>query len=176
MKHFWDFNENKNFKMVRGYKVLKVYKDHVLASKILKKIDSIIKKSFKLMKKIKMKNDLHNEMIKLLINTKFKLQEMQLIKDQGKFKFNGLNKPKNIYNSNGINIGKDKKLRAHNRLIFLTLRNNNGKLKSIKKILPLVSHELTHTALNHVRWRDDDHGKPFDKFNKLILKNLRLSI
>ena len=55
MKHFWDFNENKNFKMVRGYKVLKDYKDHVLASKILKKIDTIIKKSFKLMKKIKMK-------------------------------------------------------------------------------------------------------------------------
>ena len=54
--------------------------------------------------------------------------------------------------------------------------NKNGKLKKIENILPLLSHELTHTALNHVKWRDDDHGRPFNSLDKLILKHLKLNM
>ena len=73
-------------------------------------------------------------------------------------------------------MGKDSNLRATYRVIFLTIRNKNKKLKKITSILPLLSHELTHTALNHVRWRDDDHGEHFDIIDKLILKHLKSNI
>jgi hypothetical protein len=115
--------------------------------------------------------------IDLLLNTPFRLQEMQLKKFQGNVLFEGLNKPKKIYaKQNAIPIGKDGILRATHRVIFLTIRNNTGNIKQIKNILPLLSHELTHTALNHVKWRDDDHGRHFDKIDKTILKHLRLSV
>jgi hypothetical protein len=39
-----------------------------------------------------------------------------------------------------------------------------------------LSHELAHTALNHVKWRDDDHGRHFNEIDKLILKHLRLNV
>ena len=78
----WDFNENKNYKMVDGYKVLN-----------------------------------------LLISTPYYLQEMQLIKDQAKIKFDGLNKPKEVHITNLQKIGEDGNLRANYRVIFLTLRD-----------------------------------------------------
>ena len=96
---------------------------------------------------------------------------MQLNKDQKLIKFEGLNKPKNVHLTNEIEIGPDKNLRAQYRIIFLTLRKN-GKLLSINALKSLIAHELTHTALNHVLWRDDDHGPEFKLMNKIILNNL----
>jgi len=164
----WDFDENKNYINYNGYKVLSL-PNYQKSAKILESLDTLIIKAF-----------IHLELsfkprppeIKLLLDTPFKLQEMQLIKDQLEYKFEGLNKPKNVHRTNKIEIGEDKKLRAKSRLIFLTLRDSNGKFKSYSTIVKLLAHELTHTALNHVTWRDDDHGPKFDKYNKIILNSL----
>ena len=83
--------------------------------------------------------------------------------------FYGLNKPKNLYNSNKPSIGKDKTLRAGYRHVFVTLRNSNGKFNDKEKIMKLVIHEIAHTMCNHVTWRDDDHGKDFKHAEKLIM-------
>ena len=141
----WDFDENKNYIKIRDYKVLN-YKDAILAANLLHDIDTKIKEIFLKLRKIK------SPEIKLLLKTPFKLQEMQLLKDQGFIKFDGLNKPKNVIKTKLRKIGLDGSLRAKNRLIFLTLRKKNGRLKKIHELYPLIAHELTHTALNHVTW------------------------
>lgn len=161
----WDFDENKNYKIVMGYKVLDLpYKKE--AAKLLYKIESKIYSLFMRLKNIRIPE------LELLINTPFKLQEMQLIGDQGSIKFEGLNKPKNVINTKKQKIGLDGSLRATNRLIFLTIRNKYGKFKKIEELYPLIAHELTHTALNHVMWRKDDHPKEFKVYYKLLLRLL----
>lgn len=173
MKEFWDFNENINFSIVNGYKVLNVYPDTRGASKLLDDLKFITYRSFM---SIYTSENLTPE-IELLLKTPFRLQEMQLEKFQGDVLFEGLNKPKGVYTKKNAQIlGKDGKLRATYRVIFLTIRNKNKNLKKIKTILPLLSHELAHTALNHVKWRDDDHGRHFNEIDKLILKHLRLNV
>jgi len=102
---------------------------------------------------------------------------MQLPKDQRNIIFEGLNKPKNVeFMSNERDIGVDGKLRAKKRLIFIQLRKKNNKLKTIKDLSGLIAHELTHTAMNHVTWRHDDHDENFKKVNKIILKHISLII
>ena len=91
--------------------------------------------------------------------------------DQGSIKFDGLNKPKNVYTSSEEKIGKDGILRAEYRLIFLKLKNN-GKMSSLNELKPLIAHELAHTAANHVTWRDDDHGNVFNKNYNIIYKHI----
>lgn len=167
MEHIWDFDENKNFIKVGKYKVLN-FKDAYKASLLLEKINMLILKTFAL---IKLQN-IDSPEINLLLTTPFHLQEMQLPKDQGKIIFEGLNKPKNIRSTSKINIGKDGNLRAGYRLIFLQLRDSNGKLKSIESLKKLIAHELTHTALNHVKWRDNDHDNNFNSMNKIIYKHI----
>jgi len=162
----WDFNETKNYKLVDGYKVLN-YPDAKKASKLLKKIDELILKAFI---SIELTSNKTPE-IDLLLNTPFYLQEIQLIKDQGKIKFDGLNKPKEIHPTGMKKIGEDGNLRAKYRIIFLTIRYDNGKLKKIEEIKPLIIHELTHTALNHVTWRDNNHPKKFYKYYNIIKKH-----
>ena len=173
MKEFWDFNENVNFSMVRGYKVLNIYTNLADAAKLLNLLEFTIHKS---LMNIRRTEKITPE-INLLLTTPFKLQEMQLEELQGSVIFEGLNKPKEIYTDKGSrSIGKDGNLRATYRDIFLTIRNKSGKIRKIKNILPLLSHELAHTALNHVRWRDDDHGRTFNVLDKMILKHLRLNV
>ena len=173
MKEFWDFNENVNFSLINGYKVLNIYPDTSSAAKLLDHLKFITYRSFM---------SIHNSEeitpeINLLLNTAFRLQEMQLENFQGDVLFEGLNKPKGIHiKKTAPKIGKDGKLRVTYRVIFLTIRNKNGKLKKTENILPLLSHELAHTALNHVKWRDDNHGKVFSKIDKLILKHLILNV
>lgn len=173
MKEFWDFNENVNFSIIKGYKVLNVYPDTRDAAKLLNDLKFITYRSFM---SIHATENLTPE-LELLLKTPFRLQEMQLENFQGNVTFEGLNKPKGVHiKKTAMHLGKDGKLRATYRVIFLTIRNKSGKLKKIENILPLLSHELAHTALNHVRWRDDDHGKDFNKMDKLILKHLRLNV
>lgn len=173
MKEFWDFDENVNFSIIKGYKVLNVYPDTRDAAKLLDDLKSVTYRSFM---SIHATENVTPE-IELLLKTPFRLQEMQLENFQGNDTFEGLNKPKGVHiKKTAQNLGKDGKLRATYRVIFLTIRYKSGKLKKIQNILPLLSHELTHTALNHVKWRDDDHGKNFDKMDKLILKHLRYNV
>ena len=165
-RELWDFDENKNYIHILGFKVLN-YPDAIKAAYLLQSVKGLIFNCFM--------SILHNEMItpeiELLINTPFLLQEMQLEKDQLIIKFDGLNKPKNIHVTNEISIGPDKNLRAQYRTIFLTLRKN-GKLKTITSLKNLIAHELTHTALNHVQWRNDDHGPEFKIMYNIIFRNL----
>jgi hypothetical protein len=163
----WDFDENKNFIQIGEFKVLNIPNSSLNAAKLLYKIRNLIFKCFKSI----LENVMITPEIELLINTPFLLQEMQLVKDQKLIKFEGLNKPKKVHLTNEIEIGPDKQLRAEYRIIFLNLRKN-GKLQTINSLKKLIAHELTHTALNHVLWRDDDHGPEFKLMNKIILENL----
>ena len=163
----WDFNENKNYVIINGYKVLN-YPDSIKAADLLESINILILTAFISIEL----NEKRTPEIDLLLNTPFYLQEMQLPKDQGDIIFEGLNKPKEVHFTKLRGVGKDGQLRAKYRLIFLELRNPNNKLKTISKLKQLIAHELTHTALNHVRWRNDDHGEKFNNMNKIILKYL----
>jgi len=162
----WDFDENINYILVGTYKVL-AYPDFIEAYSLLKKIKNKINRCFMSISQ----NEMITPEVELLLTTPFHLQEMQLKKNQLQIKFEGLNKPKKVHLTNEIDIGPDGKLRASYRLIFLTLRKN-GKLKSINSLKNLIAHELTHTALNHVRWRDDDHSGKFNCIYNMILRNL----
>jgi hypothetical protein len=171
MNHLWDFDENINYININGFKVLDL-PDAVRASLLLRSIKNLILQCFESIKI----NEMITPEIELLITTPFVLQEMQLKKDQLIYKFEGLNKPKNVRVTNKDEIGPDKNLRADYRHIFLDLRADyNGRLKTIESLKPLIAHELTHTALNHVRWRDDDHDKNFMLYYNIILRNLHFN-
>ena len=167
MNHLWDFDETINYVNINGFKVLD-FPDATNASVLLRRIKNLILRCFESIKF----NEMITPELEVLLTTPFILQEMQLKKDQLVYKFEGLNKPKNVRLTNKDEIGPDKNLRASYRHIFLTLRNSNGKLKTIELLKPLIAHELTHTALNHVRWRDDDHDKNFMLYYNIILRNL----
>ena len=162
----WDFDENKNYINIFGFKVLD-YKDSLKAATLLQNIKNLIFNCFASI----LNYEMLTPEVELLLNTPFVLQEMQLEKDQLIIKFDGLNKPKNVHVTNEINIGPDKNLRAQYRIIFLTLRKN-GKLITIKSLKSLIAHELTHTALNHVQWRNDDHGPEFKIMYEIIMKHI----
>ena len=175
MNHLWDFDENINYIEINNIKVLKK-PDAKNASALLRRIKKLILRCFESIEF----NEMITPELEILLTTPFILQEMQLKKDQLIYKFEGLNKPKNVILTNNIEVGPDKNLRASYRHIFLTLRNSNGRLKTIDSLKPLIAHELTHTALNHVRWRDDDHNKNFNLYYiyrfiiKSILKELNI--
>tara|TARA_Y100000741_G_scaffold335326_3_gene293184 strand:+ start:86 stop:592 length:507 start_codon:yes stop_codon:yes gene_type:complete len=163
----WDFNEDKNYIKVGEYKVLDL-PDAEKASDLLNYIDILIVRA---LVSIEI-NEKRTPEINILLQTPYFLQEMQLLKDQGSIKFEGLNKPKFVVKTNKIPVGEDGNLRAKHRRIFLNLRKQNGKLKTLRDLRNLIAHEITHTAMNHVRWRDDDHDQEFNYYNKLILRHL----
>lgn len=171
----WDFDENKNYVNVRvhneNYKVLNL-KDKSKFALLLSKLTRKIKNQFDFLKRQKRMGKKLPPEIELLIKTPFKLQEMQIPEDQGTIEFDGLNKPKGVKRiKNAISIGKDGKLRASRRLIFLKLRKNyTGSQESSRFINSLLIHELAHTACNHVRYRDDDHGPDFERCERFIKK------
>ena len=113
----WDFDENKNYIKVGEYKVLGL-PDAEKASDLLNDIDILIVKA---LISIEIREERTPE-INILLQTPYFLQEMQLIKDQGSIKFEGLNKPKFVVMTNKISVGVDGKLRAKHRRIFLNLR------------------------------------------------------
>ena len=170
-KQFWDFNENTNYTIVniqgKNYKVINKYLDYYNAALILNFINLIIENIciyFKINYFRYSKND------QILIDCfcdihpdNYLLSEMQLGTN-----FYGINKPRNLYNSNKPPIGKDKTLRAGYRHVFITLRNKNHVFNDKDEIMKLVIHEIAHTMCNHVTWRDDDHGKDFKHAEKLI--------
>lgn len=170
-KEFWDFDENLNYTIVniqgRNYKVINKFPDYYRAAEILNYIHLVIIQIcnyFILNYYRYSKSD--QKIIKCFLDihpNKYLLSEMQL-----DTQFNGLNKPKNLYLSNDEKIGKDGKLRASYRHVFLTLRNSKCNFNNINKIMKLVIHEIAHTMCNHVTWRDDDHGDDFEHAEKLI--------
>jgi hypothetical protein len=173
-KEFWDFNEDKNFTTVnihgRNYKVLNIYHDYYTAALVLDYIHNVIVMIcyyLEVNKYSKKYTDYDRKLIDCFCDihpNKCLLSEMQIGTD-----FYGLNKPKKLYISNLEPVGKDGKVRASYRHIFLTLRNNRGQFNDINVIMKLVIHEIAHTMCNHVTWRDDDHGKDFKHAEKMIM-------
>jgi hypothetical protein len=170
-KEFWDFDENMNYKTVsihgNNYKVLNNYHDYYTAAftlDLIHKIITLICKYFQVnFYKYSKTDQLYISCFLDIHPNKYLLSEMQL----GTM-FNGLNKPRDLYLSNKPSLGKDGKYRAKFRHVFLTLRNSNGKFNDFDTIMDLVIHEIAHTMCNHIRWRDDDHGKDFKHAEKLI--------
>jgi hypothetical protein len=166
MRSVWDFNETKNYTNINNYKVL-ISPLEESAAVLLEILDTLVRE---LQYKIKVtKVNMYDKYLDLLSKTPHILQEMQLHKDQGSIIFNGLNKPKNVHLTRDIPIGDDKRLRATYRKVFLTLKHRNGRLKTVDEMKSLLAHELTHTALNHVTWKDDNHSKLFKEYNRIIL-------
>ncbi len=81
-------------------------------------------------------------------------------------RLDGLMKPKMRYHDdNAIPIGKDGRGRALYRDMFLNLNKSESSLKN------LVIHELAHSMANHIRWREDDHGKDFIECENFIKRH-----
>ena len=171
MKEFWDFDENINYITVtiqsKNYKVINKYPNYYEAALYLNYIHNIIIAICNYFKINYYKYSKHDQ---ILIDcfleihpNKYLLSEMQL-----ETMFNGLNKPRNLYQTNKQKIGPDGNIRAGYRHIFITLRYEDGNFKNLNKIMKLVIHEITHTMCNHVRWRDDDHGNDFKHAERLI--------
>jgi len=96
--------------------------------------------------------------------TYYRLQEIQ----QGT-QFDGMNKPKDVHTNLYLpSVGKDKLLKAGHRIVFLNLRNSNGKVKLFKELVPLIIHEVAHTGCNHVTWRDNNHYSDFQLFESYL--------
>lgn len=170
-KEFWDFSEVDNYITVNiqgiHYKVIYKYPDYYTAVKILHYINNIISaiciyfivNYYRYSKKDQILIDCFCD----IHPNNHILAEMQLNTD-----FYGLNKPKQLYNTNKPPIGPDKTYRAKYRYVFLTLRDKYGNFNNINKIMKLVIHEIAHTMCNHIRWRDDDHGPDFKHAEKII--------
>lgn len=170
-KEFWDFDENLNYAIVniqgKNYKVINKFPDYKSAAIILYKIHSII---IDICMYLKINYYKYSKSDQILIDcfcdihpNNYLLSEMQLGTN-----FYGLNKPRNVYNSNKPPIGNDHTLRASYRHVFITLRDKKYKFNEKNKIMKLVIHEIAHTMCNHVTWRDDDHAKDFKHAEKLL--------
>ena len=170
---FWDFSEDNYLKFVFANNIYKVLEkdDYIQSIKLLIQIRQYIDNIyFKLFNNFNDYSDQQKKGIICFLETPYLLSEMK-----ENTIFNGLNKPRLVYNTknekDSYKLGKDEYLRAKYRDIFLTLRYKNGKLKNIKQLKELILHELAHTFCNHVKWRDDDHGNDFKMYLK-ILHNL----
>jgi hypothetical protein len=169
MKPYWDFNEEDNYVVINGYKVLDK-QDSEMSSKLLKSVDKYVQKKLeRLHKTLTSYPDDTIDGLSILLGTPCFFQEIQNGTNKWPVPFDGLNKPKEISsNKKAKNVGRDKKLRAGYRIIFLKLRDNNDKLKTLNELKPLILHEITHTACNHVKYREDDHGDDFTKYESII--------
>lgn len=176
---FWDFDEDINYKLV-------LYKNELF--KVLDLPNSIIAAK-RLYQSQYFINKLASLVLLNLNNVNFKLKNMCIIflsihpdyyfvqEMQLGSQFEGLNKPREVHINNYLpSVGKDKKLKANYRAIFLRLRDNNNKIKSFSELIPLIIHEVSHTGCNHVKWRDDDHGKDFQLFEKYLYNLLSSAI
>ena len=168
-RELWDFDENKNYIHILGFKVLN-YPDAIKAAYLLQSVKGLIFNCFM--------SILHNEMItpevELLVNTPFLLQEMQLEKDQLIIKFDGLNKPKNIHVTNEISIGPDKNLRAQYKLIEDNI--NKDKMKDVFEKLTLDvqnQNNRFNTDIYDMQNAVSSVQTQNNRFNTDILKNTK---
>ena len=89
-----------------------------------------------------------NKCLKLFVNTDHTFYELHKNPH-----FQGVNKPKNVHFCRNAehDIGKDGRLRAHNRSVMIIIPH------TYKQLYDLYCHEITHTLCNHVQFRTDDH-------------------
>ena len=167
-KPFWDVDEIYN--KYQGVYVLNLSKSNVKAFNQMKLLNELLNKL-----KICAKNELLNNNnlnsfqkngIELFLNTEHKIIEMKTTDSL----FNAINKPKYVHDTNNINHGTDKNLRALYRVILFRIRDSNNNIRfSDEKLKQLFVHEISHTFANHVKFRFDDHGEDFKIFERLVL-------
>lgn len=79
--------------------------------------------------------------------------------------FNGINKPRaRAIFDNVPSIGEDGQGRACYRDVLIK-HNLAG-----KELKDLILHEVAHGFVNHIQWRDNDHGPPFQEAEALLKK------
>jgi hypothetical protein len=167
---FWDFDENKNYKIIKYnnnlFKVLRLQHSKLVAKRLYQAkflINILANLVYNNLNKVN--NCLRNmSIIFLSIHPYYYyVQEMQL-----DTQFEGLNKPKAVKNNYILPVvGKDSILKASYRVIFLKIRDSH-RIKTFAELIPLILHEVAHTGCNHVRWRDDDHGEDFQLFEEYL--------
>jgi hypothetical protein len=175
----WDFDEDINFETIKidgyDYKVLRNGKDpqrvaeklHILRQ-IIDEIADYLREHYDdysdIPDELDIFLDLHgNDGDNYLLS--------QIPKKDARFKnkkidFMGLNKPKDRHMTNEPHVGPDQNMRSGYRDIFLEITPTT----CIDKIMPLVLHELAHSGCNHIRWRPDDHGDDFKRFEDVLIK------
>ena len=171
-KEWWDFNEERNYIDVNiqgnHYKVINKFPNYYSSASLLNYFHYLIIDIcafFELnYNKYSAKNRILIDCFLDIHPDNYYLSEMQLNTE-----FDGINKPRQIHLTNKPSVGKDGKLRAKYRHIFIVLRNKNGKFYNFNDTLDILVHELAHTMCNHVKWRDDDHGADFKNAEKLII-------
>lgn len=177
-KPFWDLEEIRNYKAVNSllykskYNIVSHYKNKGKAIVIFTMIDNFIRRCVSSIRK-------HFNSIPSNLKDGFKVfldihpNKHRLFELPVNSQFIGLNKPKNIAINNRLpSVGKDGLLKANSRNIFIKIRNNNGTFMPIDNIFETVIHELVHTAANHVKWRNNDHGYDFYLYYS-FLKNAK---
>lgn len=175
----WDFDEKKNYTTVvyKGlpFKVLNFPNKMIVARRLYQAKVFIHNLCIKVYKNLTVVSSPLREMSIVFLSIHpdyYLLQEIQL--DTG---FEGMNKPKNVHRNKYLpSLGRDKKLKAEYRIVFLNLIKPNGKVKSFKELIPLIIHEIAHTGCNHVTWKDDNHGQDFHLFESYLYYLLRSSI
>jgi hypothetical protein len=81
----------------------------------------------------------------------------------------GINKPKEILTVKSMKDGKIVDFKySKKRLIMLTLREKNGKIKDYATTLKLAIHEITHTVCNDVEWKEDNHMYPYYLYHGMM--------
>ena len=181
-REFWDFDEDKNYITYKVnntpykvndkyYKVLSKYDNSLQAAVLLSHAEEYIIKVRDSIQGIPPGSDGTSLLdgIDILLKTPFQVQEMQINTREFPVEFEGLNKPKGVRKTWGAPVGPDGNLRADSRVIFLRLRWSNGSLKTLNHLKPLILHEITHTACNHVTFRDaGNHASDFNRYHKFI--------
>ena len=172
MKEHWDLEEKVGYKKYKyndtEINILIDQKNNHIALMIMKRIsdfiDNIAYNINKNFHKLPL-NIVHGALLFILIHP----HRYSLFEIPPNSMFLGLNKPKFVYTDLLLpSVGKDKRLKATERYLFLQLRNKNGQFKNQKEIFDTLIHELVHTMANHVTWREDDHGSDFIKYNKFL--------
>lgn len=175
-KPFWDIDEYADYVKIKStnsnkyYNIISSYKNKKQAVILLSSIDLFIKE---IARHIKNNFDSIPDRLKpgMLVFLEIHPNRHKLFELPVDSEFYGLNKPKNVAVDLRLpKIGKDGFLKAEKRYIFFKLRYPDGSFIPMEALQELVVHEIAHTAANHVRWRNDDHGKDYKMYYNYLKK------
>ena len=174
-KPFWDLDEKNNYVQVPSllyktkYNIIVAYRNKAKTVEIFTYIDNLIRKLSRAIK-YRLKNMTPRLRAGFKIFTDIHPLKHKLFELPIESMFRGLNKPKYVHLNYDITpVGKDGRLRARERFVFFKIRNVNGKFLSVPEITELVIHEISHTAANHVKWRDDDHNSDYYAYYNYLM-------
>lgn len=171
-RQFWDLEEEKGYIIANtegnNYYILNNRKNMSKALEIFKKINYFI---------TELTSYLSNNFYRIPAELKPGIMILIMMHPQNQrlyelpedSQFIGLCKPKGVrIRKNLPPIGKDKYLKATSKYLYIQIRKSDEKFKSFNEIKDIVIHELAHTAANHVTWKDDNHGKDYEKYHNFL--------